>query len=158
VTSKQQINSNYRQVFKTALRILTGRDHFKAELIHKLKQRGFAADDINRAVAVCERLYYIDDERSARVYVEQLVRRGYGLKRIDFEMNKKGLKGERIQNIISESVSDVDELEGARRILKKYTRRFEREKDLIKRRNKIYRFLYNRGFSMDTIRKLLNNT
>jgi len=158
VTSKQQPNSNYRQVFNTALRILTGRDHFKAELIHKLKQRSFAADDIEKAVVECERLDYIDDERSARNYVEQLVRKGYGLKRIDYEMNKKGLKDERIEKIISESVSGADELEGARRILKKNSRRFEREKDLKKRRNKIYRFLYTRGFSPDIIRKLMNNT
>jgi len=157
VASDQQLNSNYRQAFNTALRILTGRDHFKSELIHKLKQRGFAADDIEKAVTECERLNYINDERSARIYVEQLVRKGYGLKRIDYEMNNKGLKGERIRNIISESVSSADELEGARRILNKNSRRFEREQDLKKRRDKIYRFLYARGFLPETIRKLMNN-
>ncbi len=142
----------------SALRILTGRDHTKAELIHKLKQRGFDPNDIEKAVSECERLDYINDERAARVYIEQLIRKGYGRKRIDYEMNKKGLTGERIQNILSESVSGADELEGAERILKKNIRRFERESDLEKRRNKIYRFLYTRGFSQETIRKLIDNS
>lgn len=157
MASNQQQNSNYRHAFNTALRILTGRDHFKSELVHKLKQRGFAADDIEKAVAECERLDYLNDERSARIYLGQLVRKGYGIKRIDYELNKKGLRGERIHNIISESISGADELEGARRILNKYTRRFEREQDLKKRRNKIYRFFHSRGFSPETIRKLMND-
>ena len=148
----------YQKVLNTALRILTGRDHFKAELIRKLKQRGYAPDDIERAVAECERLDYINDERSARFYVAQLIRKGYGLKRIDYEMNKKGLKGEHIRNIISESVSGADELEAARRVLNKNIRRFEREADFKKRRDKIYRYLYTRGFSPETIRRLMNST
>ena len=142
----------------SALRILTGRDHSKYELTRKLKQRGFKPEDIEKAVSECIRLDYINDERTARIYIGQLIRKGYGRKRVDHEMNKKGLKGERIQNIISESVSGADELDGAERILKKNIRRFERETDLKKRRNKIYRFLYTRGFSQETIRQLMNNS
>ncbi len=148
----------YRMALNSALRILTGRDHSKYELIRKLKQRGFKLKDIEKAVLECIRLDYINDERTARVCIRQLIRKGYGLQRIGYELDKKGLVGERIQDIFSESVSDADELEGAERILKKNFRRFERETDLKKRRNKIYRFLYGRGFSQDTIRKLVNNS
>ena len=150
--------NNYHRVLNTALRILTGRDHSKSELTRKLKQRGFKPEDIEKAVSECMRLDYINDERTARVYIRQLIRKGYGYKRISYELNKKGLMGERIQNIFSESVCGADELEGAERILKKNIRRFERETDLKKRRNKIYRFLSTRGFSQDTIRKLVDNS
>jgi len=73
-------------------------------------------------------------------------------------MNKKGLVGERIQNILSETVAKIDELDGAERILEKNIKRFEREGDLKKRRDKIYRFLNARGFSQDTIRKLIKKS
>ena len=146
----------YQKALNTALRILTGRDHSKSELIRKLKQRGLKSEDIEKAVSECERLDYINDERTARVYINQMIRKGHGLNRIRHEMNKKGLRGQRIQNILSEIESDIDEAEGAERILEKNVKRFEREADLKKRRDKIYRFLYARGFSQDTIRKLIN--
>lgn len=149
---------DYQKALNTALRILTGRDHSKSELTRKLKQRGFKSADIEKAVSECVRLDYINDERTSRVYINQMIRKGHGVNRIRHGMNKKGLKGQHIQNILSETVSDADELEGAERILKKNIRRFERETDLNKRRDKIYRFLYARGFSLDTIRKLLNES
>ena len=149
---------NDQKVLNTALRILTGRDHSKYELIQKLKHRGYKPEDIEKAVTACERFDYINDERTSRVFIEQLTRKGYGVTRILHEMKKKGLRGEQIQNILFETISDVDERENAERILKKNIKRFERESDLKKRRDKIYRFLYARGFSEDTIRKLVNES
>ena len=145
----------YQKALNTALRILTGRDHSKSELIRKLKQRGLKSEDIEKAVSECERLDYINDERTARVYINQMIRKGHGLNRIRHEMNKKGLRGQRIQNILSEIESDIDEAEGAERILEKNVKRFERESDLKKRRDKIYRFLYARGFSKSMISDLI---
>jgi len=146
---------DYQKTFNSALRILTGRDHSKYELTQKLEQRGFTALDIEKAVSECERFDYINDERTSRVYIRQLILKGYGEKRIRHEMNKKGLNGERIENILCETVAEIGELEGAERILDKNLKRFERESDPKKRRDKIYRFLHARGFSQDTIRKLI---
>ena len=147
---------NYQKVLNSALRILTARDHSKYELAQKLKQRLFAPEDIEKAISECERLDYINDERTSGVYIRQRIRKGYGLERIRHEMKKKGLRGQRIQNILCETVSDSVERESAERILKKNIKRFEREPDLKKRKDKIYRFLYSRGFSQETIRNLLN--
>jgi len=157
-TSKTANSSagDYQKALNTALRILTGRDHSRYELTRKLKQRGFKPQDIDKAVAECVRFDYINDERTARVYISQMIRKGHGLNRIRHGMNKKGLTGQRIQNILCKIESDIDEAEGAERILNKNVKRFEREPDLKKRRDKIYRFLYARGFSQDTIRKLIN--
>jgi regulatory protein len=157
VTSSQQPKSSYQKVFNSAIRILTGRDHSKYELIRKLKQRSFKPEDIEKAVSECIRLDYINDARTARVYISQLIRKGYGLNRIRHDMNKKGLGGKQIQNILSESISDANEHDSAVKILKKNIRRFERESDPKKRRDKIYRFLYARGFSQDIIKKIIEN-
>ena len=148
---------HYQKVLNSALRILTGRDHSKYELTQKLKQRGFTPEDIEKAVSECERFDYINDERTSRIYIRQLITKGYGVKRIRHEMNKKGLRSKRIQNILSETVSDADEREGAERILKKNTKRFERQNDLKKRRGKIYRFLYARGFSQEVIAEIIRS-
>ena len=154
-----QLKPSQKKALNSALRILTPRDHSKYELVKKLKQRGFSREDIDAAISSCERFDYINDERTAQVYIRQLKRKGYGKKRIRLELNKKGLKGTRIQSILDQSVSETDEQESAERILKKNINRFKREKDPFKRRDKIYRFLHARGFSQgviaETIKRIL---
>ncbi len=153
------LEPSQKKALHTALRILTPRDHSKYELIQKLKQRGFSREDIDAAISSCKRFDYINDGRTAQAYIRQLKRKGYGKKRIQLELNKKGLKGTRIQSILDQSVSETDEQGSAERILKKNIKRFEREKDALKRRDKIYRFLHARGFSQgviaETIKRIL---
>ena len=151
------LEPSQKKALNTALRILTPRDHSKYELVQKLKQRGFSREVIDAAISSCERFDYINDERTARLYIRQLKRKGYGLKRIRLELNKKGLRGRRIQGILNESVSEKDEREGADRLVKKNIKRFKREKDPVKRRDKIYRFLHARGFAEGIISEILKN-
>ena len=150
-----QSKPSQKNAINSALRILTPRDHSEYELVRKLKQRGFSREDIDGAIAYCKQFDYINDERTAQVYIRQLKRKGYGKKRIQLELNKKGLKGTRIQGILDECVSETDEREGAELILKKNIKRFQRERDELKRRDKIYRFLHARGFSQGVIAEIL---
>lgn len=152
ITKPDKLNSiPNTSALNTALRILTPRDHSKYELVQKLKQRGFSSEDIEDAISACVRFDYINDIRTTELFIRQLKRKGFGKKRIQLELTKKGLKGDRIQGILDQSVSETDEREGAARILKKNIKRFEREKDSLKRRDKIYRFLHARGFSQRAI-------
>ena len=146
-----QLKPSHKKALNSALRILTPRDHSKYELVKKLKLRGFSREDIDAAISSCERFDYINDERTAQIYIRQLKRKGYGKKRIQLELNKKGLKGTRIQGILDQSVSENDEREGADRLVKKNIKRFEREENVLKRQDKIYRFLHARGFSQGVI-------
>ncbi len=155
---KLELSGNdYHRALNSALRILTGRDHSRYELVQKLKQRGFSPDIIEKVVLECQRLDYVDDNRTSRVYIRQLMRKGYGAKRIRVELERKGLSERPDQGVISQMISDIDELEVAGRIFKKNIKRFEREIDPRKRKNKIYRFLLARGFSSETIRKLIKS-
>ncbi len=140
----------------TALRILTRRDHSRYELVQKLKRRGFSRENIDDAVASCERFDYINDDRTVHVYIRQLKHKGYGKKRIQLELKKKGFRSSHIQGILDQSVSETDEREGAERILKKNIKRFEREKEALKRRAKIYRFLHAKGFSPAIIAEMVD--
>lgn len=149
-------NDPYRKALNTALRILTRRDHSKRELSQKLKARGYAGEVIDEVISECERLDYINDERTAQVFIRQLQRKGYGRKRIRFEINLKGLRGKHIQAVLSKSISDADECQSAEKIFQKHVRRFDREKDVLKRKDKIYKFLYGRGFSKAVISELIS--
>ena len=146
----------YRKALNTALRILTGRDHSKHELSQKLKARGYAIEVIDEVISECKRFDYINDERTAQVYIRHLHRKGYGRNRIRFELNSKGLGGKNLQAVLSKSISNADECQCAEKIFQKHARRFDREKDVLKRRDKIYRFLYGRGFSKAVISEIFS--
>ena len=147
--------SQYQQALNTAIRLLTRRDHTNFEIRQKLKQRRFSSEAIRAAVAECERLNYIDDERTARIFIGQLARRGFGFRRIPIELKKKGLQGRRIEDILEQQRAEIDEREIARRVLQKKMKSFERETDRKKRRDKIYRFLDYRGFNRSIISELI---
>jgi regulatory protein len=155
VTGEQKPETASRQALNVAVRLLTRRDHTRYEIRQKLKQRGFGSDEILAAVAECERLNYIEDERTARVYIGQLVRRGFGFRRIAIELKKKGLQGNSIEDILEQQQSEIDEREIARHALQKKIKSFEREADQKKRRDKIYRFLDYRGFNRSIISDLI---
>jgi SOS response regulatory protein OraA/RecX len=72
-------------------------------------------------------------------------------------LRKKRLSGTVIENILQKNYPEADELENAGRLLEKKMKTFEREADLKKRSDKIYRFLYSRGFSPAVISALIRN-
>ncbi|MGD8665275.1 MAG: regulatory protein RecX [Desulfobacterales bacterium] len=148
-------NESYRQVLNTAVRILTTRDHSKYELIQKLRQRGCAAEISDAVIARCEDLGYIDDHRTARVYILQLKRRCFGRRYVRMALKKKHLMGAGIEKILVEHYPGEDEYEHAGRLLEKKKKTFAREADPKKRSDRIYRFLHSRGFSPSVISGLI---
>jgi regulatory protein len=137
-----------QKAMNTAIRILANRDHSKYELKRKLQQRGFESKSINTVMVECERFGYIDDKRTARIYILQLKRKCFGKRYIQQALKKKRLSGAAIEKILSENYPGADE---------KKMKAFERVADPQKRSDKIYRFLYSRGFSPAVIRDLIQN-
>jgi regulatory protein len=138
-----------------AVRILTYRDHSRYELKRKLQQRGFASEVIDAVVLECEHLNYIDDKRTARAYISQLKRKRFGKRHIRMALKKKRLYSAAIEAILLENYAKTEERKNADQLLEKKKKTFNREKDLKKRRDKIYRFLYSRGFNKDVIADLI---
>ncbi len=142
----------------TAVRILTHRDHSRYELKQKLQQRGFASKVIETVIGECERLNYIDDQKTARIYISQLKRKCFGKRYIRMALKKKRLSSTAIENFLLENYPEADEHENAGKLLKKKIKTFNREEDAKKRRDKMYRFLYSRGFNKDVITDLIRDS
>ena len=140
-----------------AVRILTHRDHSKYELKRKLQQRGFASEVVDAVIQACERLNYIDDKRTARVYISQLKRKRFGIRHIRMALKKKRLYDAATEDFLLENYANIEERKNADKLLEKKMKTFSREENLKKRRDKIYRFLYSRGFNKDIIADLLRN-
>ncbi len=141
----------------TAVRILTLRDHFKYELQQKLQQRGFTSEVVDTVITECKRLNYIDDNRTAHLYISQLKRKCFGRRYIRRALKKKRLSGVAIEKILLQNYTPAEEREYTGKLLEKKMKTFNREEDSKKKRDKIYRFLYSRGFNKDIITDLIRD-
>ena len=138
-----------------ALRLLGRRDHSCLELSQKLKQRGFTPDVITTTIAACERMSYLDDGRFCEGYTGQLRRRGYGRIRIVQKLKEKGVAEATIRESIDKICPEECQVEDCRRVIDKripaeQTTSLER-----KYRERLFRFLYQRGFSSDVIKEAM---
>jgi regulatory protein len=137
------------------LRILARRDNSVIELIQKLARRGFETDTVQRVVAECGRLNYLDDRRTARQVIERMKRKGVGSRRIRHELQKRGLEGEQAEAQLNARVTPADEQAMARRAALKKWETFPGELDSQKKLLRLQRFLRYRGFSDSVIFELL---
>jgi len=78
--------------YQVALRMLARRDHFRAELESKLRQRGFSPTDVEAALARCDALGLIDDCGLACRFAEvRATESGWGPRRIEAELRRRGV-------------------------------------------------------------------
>ena len=130
-----------------ALRHLARREHSRSELARKLAARAESPEALEQLLDALAARRQLSDERYAEARAHQLARK-YGAARIRADLKSKGIAPD-----IATRVSGDGELERARAILARKYRDVAGTREEIARRS---RFLQSRGFSHDTIRKLLS--
>jgi regulatory protein len=143
------------------LKLISSREHSRAELQRKLLARGIPADLVRRALDWAEREGYVDERRFAAAYADELRRKGYGPMVIRKKLYEKGVRGEVPAAAEAPELEDEDDGGPAAGSLERQAA------DLVERRFgepealepaiklKAARFLQRRGFDMGTIRAVL---
>ncbi len=131
-----------------ALRHLVRREHARSELARKLAPFAPSPEALEQLLDALAAKKQLSDERYAELRTHQLSRK-YGAARIRLELKAKGVA----QNIV-DHVCTGGELERAAAILKRKYRTPAASREERARR---MRFLQQRGFSHETIRKLLSS-
>ncbi len=123
------------------------------ELTQRLTRKGFSPDIIARVLQRLAELKMVDDAGFARRFAEDRISIGHkGKWRVRGELLKRGIDRQQIDAAIAEA---PDEVAAAREVAAKYLGRNRRlEPDVLKRR--LYAFLARRGFSPDTIQKVID--
>ena len=100
-----------RSAYQTALDLLSRRDHFRRELVEKLRTRNFPANEIEDSIARCEELDLLNDERVAHRFVEvRAAERGWGPHRLAAELRKRGMSADdadRLSDLSEELAADT---------------------------------------------------
>jgi len=138
-----------RDAYQTALDLLARRDHFRRELVDKLRRKGFPADEVEAAIARCQDLGLVDDERVAERFVEvRAATRGWGPNRLAAELRKRGVAPDDAERMARVS-SELGE-EAMRTALRKIeVRAPERWWQDSQRRARMISSLIARGFETD---------
>jgi regulatory protein len=134
-----------------ALRLLSGREHSRAELERKLAAREEEPGQLRRVLDELEAKGFIDHERVVESVIHRRASR-VGAARIRHELLGKGLNAQ----LVSEAVQALraTELERARAVWRK---KFGQAAADPSERAKQARFLAARGFSADVIARLLRS-
>ena len=142
------------EVRPVALGLLARREHGAAELARKLTARGFAAEVVGDVVG-----QLVDDGLlSERRYIEEYVRvragKGYGPVRIRAELRERGIEEALIDPVLDDRSPDWHA-----RMKEQRRKRFgEALPDEYDERARQMRFLQQRGFAAEQIRRLFKES
>ena len=147
-------------VREKAVSYLNSRPRTRQEVMRHLKDKGFTEDEILETVDELQQYHYIDDLAYSRMYFEYGFEKGRGKARIRRELAEKGVPSDVIEIAYDELEDIPDEFETALAIAESTMRGIDPEEleypEKRKMEGKIGRKLAARGFSMDTIRKVVS--
>jgi len=142
----------FNAVYNKALDLLSRREHSSKEIREKLILRFDDIVIINSVITKLEENNLINDTRFAEAYVSSRKRKGFGPKKITFELLSKG---------VSESVANriIDEEGGWKRAAKlAFTKKFKNGiSSDVKNSLKQKSFLKNRGFGFKEIESVFGD-
>jgi len=134
-----------------ALRLLTRREHSRAELVRKLEQAGFDTSDIQPLLEEFEQKNWLSDRRFAESYVADH-RARTGSVKLAYDLRQRGVSDNIIEAVLTGNRDS--ELDRAREVWKK---KFDALPANAHERARQIRFLQGRGFSQSVIQRTLRS-
>lgn len=133
------------------MKLLTRREHSRAELRIKLEIKGWPTPVIECVLSSLEQEAYLSDARFAEAYVRGRSERGYGPTRIRAELRERGVSDEIIdQCFILYRDAWVSHLSRV------HARRVKRATHVAERARQV-RFFHARGYTVEQIRAVLRD-
>lgn len=138
----------------SAVRLLTASPKSRKNLGQKLLDRGYEEDLVRRILEKLENQGILNDRSYGTALLQSYIHyKVSGKRRISFELKKKGLPPELIEDLVGQ-YPEATEREKALELARlKWLK--DRKLEALKRRKKIYDFLIRRGFDYAIAREAL---
>ena len=124
------------------------------ELYSRLKKKEFSEAIIKEVIAFLREKKFIDDASFARQWVIWRLKKPYGFKKIAQELREKGIDKDIIESAVEEAKDNFCEEEIVLALAQKKLGQL-RDVDKDKRKNRLYGYLLRRGFSPQTVIKVI---
>jgi len=140
-----------------ALRFLEVRERARGEVAARLRRYGYAGDLVEETLGWLEARGFVDDRRFAEVYVAEKRRAGWGVRRIEAELSRKGLGRDLIAEVMGEAAQEQDTAAAEGRLTTLLVRRFGAEATTDSRRaeQRARSFLLRRGHPWEDADRLV---
>ncbi|MCR5215903.1 MAG: recombination regulator RecX [Lachnospiraceae bacterium] len=155
-------DSDYDEIFHTILpkrmkervaNLLMRRQMTHQEVVRKLKEGYYPEDLIEETIALFEKHHYIDDANYSESFLT-FRNRNKSKKQLQQDLLKKGVDRETIASALEES--DVDDGETIRILMRK--KHFDPKEATKEERQKFCMSLMRKGFSYETISKIVGES
>jgi len=158
IRNAESEDKEYIRAKNAAYRYLTYRPRSRAEVESKLRDKGFADAVVRQVIFDLIRLEYVNDREFARQWSQGRVRlRGFGRRRIEQELKKKGIDRDIIRQTFGELFGDDSEFETAKQTVRKKLAAMK-SVDRETRRRRLAGFLERKGFPFEIIGRVLRET
>tara|TARA_Y100001935_G_scaffold80121_1_gene67019 strand:+ start:1022 stop:1471 length:450 start_codon:yes stop_codon:yes gene_type:complete len=139
-------------IYNKALDILSRREHSTKELVIKLEKKFTSNKDILLTVSKLKKNNLLNDIRFTESYVAARKRKGFGPKKIEFELISKGIKESDISYVLSEETGWCELAKKA------FNKKFKNGPSYeINQKLKQKNFLKNRGFTFQEIESVFSD-
>jgi len=147
---------NFDQALAYAFLLLKYRVRSKRETITRLGQKGYAPETIQQVVDYLQENKYLDDNTFACAFTEYAVAKGWGPRKINFELKRFGIA----DVLRKEALSKVNYHGRLKNLIEQklqYYRSRDKNVSFACIRQKVLRLLMARGFSYREIAALLED-
>ena len=141
----------YKAIYNKALDIISRREHSQKELTDKLLKKYDIPEPVNSVIENLIDKNLLNDFRFSQTYVVARKRKGFGPKKIGYELVSRGIN--------ENTASEANDAEGGwnKAALKAFNTKFKAGiGEDFKEQNKQKVFLQNRGFSFQEIDSVFN--
>lgn len=158
MSSRVKSNSyNLDKAKAYAFRLLAVRQRSQKELCERLCRKKFSLPVINKAIGYLKEIGYINDRRFCEDWVRTKLKNYFGLARIRFELEQKGIDKETIERALNASTDDMISANSILDFAKlKYKKLLRQTDDPIKIKRRLYGFFLRRGFSPEEVLNALS--
>lgn len=136
-----------------ALTLLDFRPRSQEELKERLKKKGYGKE-VEKVIKYLRGLGLVKDKDFALHWALDRKKLGYGPQKVLWELRKKGIEETLTKEVVEKIFSFEEEVEKARELLKKRERLYRGLEEKTKKR-RIFGWLARRGFSMEVIKKVM---
>jgi len=157
LTDKQilviQNHEQFEKAKDLALSYIALRMRSNKEVRTYLKRKNIPINVIERVIQYCDEKKYLDDYVFARAFTrDQLNLNKAGVFKIRSSLRSKGIAVEIINSVVEELINKDEQLDLAVKLGEKKLRSLTKDTN---KRQKIYRFLLQKGFTIEVVRESL---
>ena len=143
---------HFNKALNYSFLLLKYRSRTKKEIVDRLREKDFSTVDINETIEYLNNHNYINDEDFALVFVKEKLARGFGKRKVYLDLVKLGIEPE----LIEDKLNSIDEQIYIEKIQEVARRKQARYRNTENKQAKVFRYLRQRGFSIDEINKAFN--